>query len=71
MHEMTSEKVERLPCYHVIACCANQRLDWQLYMHDVYKMTEIHKVYRFEFTPLGDPETWPLMKDPHWSLIPP
>ncbi|XP_057760504.1 uncharacterized protein LOC130980875 [Arachis stenosperma] len=34
-------EVERIPCRHVIACCANQRLDWQLYVHDVYKMTEL------------------------------
>ncbi|RYR70129.1 hypothetical protein Ahy_A03g016642 [Arachis hypogaea] len=57
-------QVERLPCRHVIACCANQRLDWQLYVHDVYKMTEVRKVYRFEFTPLGDPETWPAYEGP-------
>ncbi|XP_057756256.1 uncharacterized protein LOC130975482 [Arachis stenosperma] len=31
-------QVDRLPCRHVFACCANQRLDWQLYVHDVYKM---------------------------------
>nr|XP_029148382.1 uncharacterized protein LOC114925239 [Arachis hypogaea] len=30
-------QVERIPYRHVIACCANQRLDWQLYVHDVYK----------------------------------
>ncbi|XP_029149734.1 uncharacterized protein [Arachis hypogaea] len=57
-------QVERIPCRHVIACCANQRLDWQLYVHDVYKMTEVRKVYRFEFTPLGDPETWPAYEGP-------
>ncbi|XP_029148717.1 uncharacterized protein [Arachis hypogaea] len=57
-------QVERIPCYHVIACCANQRLDWQLYVHDVYKMTEVRKVYRFEFTPLGDAETWPSYEGP-------
>ncbi|XP_025661712.1 uncharacterized protein [Arachis hypogaea] len=57
-------QVERLPCRHVIACCANQCLDWQLYVHDVYKMTEIRKVYRFEFTPLRDPETWPAYEGP-------
>ncbi|RYR30654.1 hypothetical protein Ahy_B01g055404 [Arachis hypogaea] len=34
-----------------------KRLDGQLYMHDVYKMTEVRKVYRFEFVPLGDAET--------------
>ncbi|XP_072074351.1 uncharacterized protein [Arachis hypogaea] len=57
-------QVERLPCRHVIACCANQRLDWQFYVHDVYKITEVRKVYRFEFTPLGDPETWPAYEGP-------
>ncbi|XP_016162717.1 uncharacterized protein LOC107605365 [Arachis ipaensis] len=57
-------QVEQIPCRHVIACCANQRLDWQLYVHDVYKMTEVHKVYRFEFTPLGDPKTWPAYEGP-------
>ncbi|XP_025703401.1 uncharacterized protein [Arachis hypogaea] len=57
-------QVERIPCRHVIACCANQRLDWQLYVHHVYKMTEVRKVYKFEFTPLGDPDTWPPYEGP-------
>ncbi|RYR08491.1 hypothetical protein Ahy_B05g076199 [Arachis hypogaea] len=52
-------QVERLPCHHVIACCANQCLDWQVYVGDVYKMSEIHKVYRIEFVLLCDTETWP------------
>ncbi|XP_015963931.1 uncharacterized protein LOC107487748 [Arachis duranensis] len=51
-------QVERLPCRHVLACRANQRLDWQLYVHDVYKMSQIYKVYRGEFVPMGDPSTW-------------
>ncbi|XP_016200153.1 uncharacterized protein LOC107641163 [Arachis ipaensis] len=51
-------EVERLPCRHVLACCANQRLDWQVYVHDAYKMSEICKVYRGEFVPMGDPSTW-------------
>ncbi|RYR50341.1 hypothetical protein Ahy_A07g036935 [Arachis hypogaea] len=53
-------QVERIPCRHVIAC--SSRL--AVYVHDVYKMTEVRKVYRFEFTPLGDPETWPAYKGP-------
>ncbi|XP_057720335.1 uncharacterized protein LOC130934823 [Arachis stenosperma] len=57
-------QVERIPCRHVIACCANQHLDWQLYVHDMYKMTEVRKVYRFEFTPLGDRDTWPAYEGP-------
>ncbi|RYR74929.1 hypothetical protein Ahy_A02g009637 [Arachis hypogaea] len=63
-------QVERLPCRHVITCCANQRLDWQLYVHDVYKITEIRKVYRSEFTLLGDPETWPAYEGPTLVAIP-
>ncbi|XP_020973276.1 uncharacterized protein LOC107633937 [Arachis ipaensis] len=51
-------QVERLPCRHVLACCANQRLDWQVYVNDVYKMSKICKVYRGEFVPMGDPSTW-------------
>ncbi|RYR59346.1 hypothetical protein Ahy_A05g025209 [Arachis hypogaea] len=57
-------QVERIPCRHVIACCANQQIDWHVYVHDVYKMTEVHKVYRFEFSPLGDAETWPAYEGP-------
>ncbi|RYR74558.1 hypothetical protein Ahy_A02g009281 isoform D [Arachis hypogaea] len=51
-------QVERLLCHHMLACCANQRLDWQVYVHDVYKMSEICKVYKGEFVPMGDPSTW-------------
>ncbi|XP_016199126.1 uncharacterized protein LOC107640084 [Arachis ipaensis] len=51
-------QVERLSCRHVLACCANQRLDWQVYVHDMYKMSEICKVYKGEFVPMGDPSTW-------------
>ncbi|XP_020970320.1 uncharacterized protein LOC107621097 [Arachis ipaensis] len=58
MQDGTIYTVERLPCRHVLACCANQRLDWQVYVHDVYKMSEIYKVYRGEFVPMGDPSTW-------------
>ncbi|RYR74296.1 hypothetical protein Ahy_A02g008961 [Arachis hypogaea] len=52
-------QVERLPSRHVITCYANQRFNCQLYVNDVYKMTEVRKVYRFEFVPLGNLETWP------------
>ncbi|XP_057763557.1 uncharacterized protein LOC130984130 [Arachis stenosperma] len=45
--------------FEVREMTTEKRLDWQLYIHDVYKMTEVRKVYRFEFTSLGDPETWP------------
>ncbi|XP_025611641.1 uncharacterized protein [Arachis hypogaea] len=54
----------RIPCRHVFACCANQRLDWQQYVHDVYRMEEIKKVYRARFKPLGNPATWPVYQGP-------
>ncbi|XP_015948279.1 uncharacterized protein LOC107473237 [Arachis duranensis] len=50
-------QVKRLLCCHVLACCANQHLDWQVYVHDIYKMSKIYKVYRGEFVPMGDPST--------------
>ncbi|RYR13972.1 hypothetical protein Ahy_B04g070687 isoform O [Arachis hypogaea] len=52
-------QVDRIPCRHVFACCANQRLDWKLYVHDVYKMEQIRRVYRARFRPLDNPTTWP------------
>ncbi|RYQ91784.1 hypothetical protein Ahy_B09g097817 [Arachis hypogaea] len=52
-------QVERLPCRHVISYCANQRLNWQVYVNNVYKMLEIQKIYIIEFVLLGDMETWP------------
>ncbi|RYR27605.1 hypothetical protein Ahy_B01g051623 [Arachis hypogaea] len=45
-------QVDRIACRHVFACCANQRLDWQVYVHDVYKMDQIRQVYRAKFRPL-------------------
>ncbi|XP_025685424.1 uncharacterized protein [Arachis hypogaea] len=57
-------QTDRIPCRHVFACCANQRLDWQQYVHEVYRMDEIRKVYRARFKPLGNPTTWPLYQGP-------
>ncbi|RYR10330.1 hypothetical protein Ahy_B05g078802 [Arachis hypogaea] len=51
-------EVERLSCRHVLACCTNQHLDWQVYVHDMYKISEICKIYRDEFVPMGDPSMW-------------
>ncbi|XP_016186337.1 uncharacterized protein LOC107628046 [Arachis ipaensis] len=59
-------QVDRIPCKHVFACCANQRLDWQLYVHDVYKMDQVRRVYRARFRPLGNPTTWPAYHGPRF-----
>ncbi|XP_029153288.1 uncharacterized protein [Arachis hypogaea] len=59
-------QVDRLPCRHVFACCANQRLYWQAYVHDVYKMDQVRRVYRARFKPLGNPTTWPAYNVPRF-----
>ncbi|RYR23621.1 hypothetical protein Ahy_B03g068818 [Arachis hypogaea] len=59
-------QVDRIPYRHVFACCANQRLDWQLYVHDVYKMDQVRRVYRARFRPLGNPATWPAYNGPRF-----
>ncbi|XP_015954106.1 uncharacterized protein LOC107478480 [Arachis duranensis] len=51
-------QVDRIPCRHVFACCANQRLDWRLYVHDVYKMEQVRWVYRARIRPPGNLTTW-------------
>ncbi|RYQ94420.1 hypothetical protein Ahy_B08g089322 [Arachis hypogaea] len=61
-------QVDRIPCRHVFACCANQRLDWKQYVHEVYTMGEIRKVYKTRFRPLGNPTTWPVHQGPR--LVP-
>ncbi|MED6167033.1 hypothetical protein PIB30_115217, partial [Stylosanthes scabra] len=35
-------------------------LDWHSYVHDVYRIDQIRKVYRARFRPLGNPSTWPV-----------
>ncbi|RYR34671.1 hypothetical protein Ahy_A10g049659 [Arachis hypogaea] len=59
-------QVDRIPCRHVFACCANQRLDWQMYVHDVYKMDQVRRLYRARFRPLGNPTTWPAYNGPRF-----
>ncbi|RYR61373.1 hypothetical protein Ahy_A04g018543 [Arachis hypogaea] len=59
-------QVDRIPCRHVFACCANQRLDWKMYVHDVYKMDQVWQVYRARFRPLGNPTTWPAYNGPRF-----
>ncbi|RYR61278.1 hypothetical protein Ahy_A04g018425 [Arachis hypogaea] len=55
VREMTIEKVLVVDLARRTCDCGH----FQLYVHDVYKMTEVRKVCRFEFTPFGDPKTWP------------
>ncbi|RYR35014.1 hypothetical protein Ahy_A10g050105 [Arachis hypogaea] len=47
-------------------CGEFQRLDWQVYVHDVYKMDQVRRVYRARFRPLGNPATWPAYHGPRF-----
>ncbi|RYR16339.1 hypothetical protein Ahy_B04g073342 [Arachis hypogaea] len=58
--------VDQIPCQHVFACCANQRLNWQVYVHDVYKMDQVRRVYRARFRPLVNTTTWPAYNGPRF-----
>ncbi|RYR08028.1 hypothetical protein Ahy_B05g075568 [Arachis hypogaea] len=59
--------VIRLSCHQIFTCCAKQCLDLRVYVHDVYKIDKIHRVYT-DFVPVGDPRTWPADTEPR--LIP-
>ncbi|XP_057740416.1 uncharacterized protein LOC130957588 [Arachis stenosperma] len=59
-------QVDRIPCRHVFACSANQRLDWQVYVHDLYKMDQVRKTYRTRFRPMKNPTRWPAYHGPRF-----
>ncbi|MED6190547.1 hypothetical protein PIB30_106954 [Stylosanthes scabra] len=44
---------------HAVACCAQSRVDWASYVHDVYRMTEVFSVYRVGFSPPIPEGYWP------------
>nr|XP_025661183.2 uncharacterized protein LOC112756778 [Arachis hypogaea] len=43
-----------------------ERLDWRVYVHEVYKMDQVRRVYRARFRPLGNPTTWPVYSGPRF-----
>ncbi|RYR72797.1 hypothetical protein Ahy_A02g007007 [Arachis hypogaea] len=42
------------------------RLDWRVYVHDIYKMDQLRRVYRVRFRPLGNLTTWPAYYGPRF-----
>ncbi|XP_027362454.1 uncharacterized protein LOC113870055 [Abrus precatorius] len=57
-------QTDRYPCCHVIAACSSQNIDWCAYVDDIYKITEICKVYKKEFGVIGNENTWQKYKGP-------
>ncbi|RYR67524.1 hypothetical protein Ahy_A03g013930 [Arachis hypogaea] len=56
-------QVDQIPCCHVFDCYTNHHLNWKQYMHEIYTMREIQKVYRTRFRPLENP-TWSMYQGP-------
>ncbi|XP_057756302.1 uncharacterized protein LOC130975534 [Arachis stenosperma] len=56
------------PCCHAIACCAHSRLNWAAYVHEVYRMSEVFKVYSNGFVPPIPEGLWPPYAGP--TIIP-
>ncbi|XP_029154665.1 uncharacterized protein [Arachis hypogaea] len=56
------------PCCHSIACCAQSRLDWATYVHEVYTMSKVFSVYRMGFLPPIPESLWPPYANP--TIIP-
>ncbi|XP_072078106.1 uncharacterized protein [Arachis hypogaea] len=56
------------PCCHAIACCAQSRLDWATYIHEVYTMSKVFNVYRMGFLPPILEGLWPTYAGP--TIIP-
>nr|XP_029154553.1 uncharacterized protein LOC114927772 [Arachis hypogaea] len=52
------------PCCHAIACCAQSRLDWTTYVHEVYTMSKVFIVYRMWFLPPIPEGLWPSYAGP-------
>ncbi|XP_015934904.1 uncharacterized protein LOC107460989 [Arachis duranensis] len=55
-------------CCHAIACCAHSRLNWAAYVHEVYRMSEVFKVYSHGFVPPIPEGLWPPYAGP--TVIP-
>ncbi|XP_016168578.1 uncharacterized protein LOC107611133 [Arachis ipaensis] len=58
------------PCCHAIACCAQSRLDWAMYVHEVYTMSNVFNVYRMGFLPPIPEGLWPPYAGPTIILDP-
>ncbi|XP_074322855.1 uncharacterized protein LOC141659827 [Apium graveolens] len=49
-----------IPCSHVLACCANQNLDYTTLVSKWYRLDNARNVYGSAFEPLPDEDRWPL-----------
>ena len=52
-------QTDRYPCHHVIACYANQNIEWQVYVNSIYSMKKVYKVYDRGFRVVENRSMWP------------
>ncbi|RYR47040.1 hypothetical protein Ahy_A07g032947 isoform A [Arachis hypogaea] len=57
-------QTDRYPCPHVIACCSNQNINWEVYVNDIYRIDKVCKLYEKEFEVVGHQSTWPVYNGP-------
>ncbi|RYR69396.1 hypothetical protein Ahy_A03g015945 [Arachis hypogaea] len=57
-------------CRRVCNCGEFQQLDWQVYVHDVYKMDQVQRIYRARFRPLENLTMWPVYHGPRFVSNP-
>ncbi|XP_016167955.1 uncharacterized protein LOC107610415 [Arachis ipaensis] len=56
------------PCQHALACCAYSRVTWSFYVHSVYQISSVFRVYQMGFTPPIPEGFWPPYDGP--TVIP-
>ena len=61
-------QVEKFPCAHVFAACANVSLDPTQFVNRVFRLDTIMNIYSNEFQPIGDMVNWPNPSGP--TLVP-
>ncbi|XP_025617139.1 uncharacterized protein [Arachis hypogaea] len=52
------------PCRHVLAACSFCRLDWRIYVDDVYRMKTVFNVYNMGFSPPIQDDLLPVYEGP-------
>ena len=57
-------KMLKIPCSHVIACCAHQNIDVRQYIDLCYKLTEQLANYSKSFEPVKDEPYWQPIEGP-------
>nr|XP_029145714.1 uncharacterized protein LOC114924643 [Arachis hypogaea] len=55
-------------CQHALACCAYSRVTWSSYVHSVYQISSVFRVYQMGFTPPIPEGFWPPYDGP--TVIP-